>query len=46
MSGKLLRQCNMLYLYDEGDKVKVWCEKKSKKSSINKCNKCIKKGEH
>ena len=39
------RQCNMMYLIEVNEKVKIHCSKKNKKQSLNKCMKCIKKSE-
>ena len=40
-----LRQCNQMYMVLDGEKVRLFCEKKNKKSTLNKCMKCILKSE-
>jgi hypothetical protein len=44
-SSMTLRQCDMMSLKEIAGKPKIWCNKNDRKSSLNKCNKCIKKTE-
>ena len=45
MSGGTLRSCDMLFIMEVEGKAKIFCEKKNRKGSLNKCLKCIKKSE-
>ena len=40
-----LRSCDMLFIIEVDGKAKIFCEKKDRKGSLNKCLKCIKKSE-
>ncbi len=40
-----LRSCDMLFIMEVDGKAKIFCEKRNRKGSLNKCLKCIKKTE-